>query len=271
MQNSNGRFAIKVISKKHLPPNCKSPQREIASLTKLNHPHIMRLVESFESRTKHYIVCEIANGGELFDRIIENGRFLEADASSIISKIVSAIDEAHKNGVVHRDLKPENLLFRSPENMEDIVIADFGISRTVTEDEALFTVCGSPGYCAPEIMMSSAYGKACDMWSIGVIAYTILSGYSPFGPVDRPDVMIKRIFSGPVEFHEKYWNSISNSAKDFVAKLLQVDPKQRMSAKQALDHPWISRYEALALTPKERVHLLTESVREQLQMFKFND
>lgn len=206
----------------------------------------------------------MANGGELFNRILSQGRFTENDAAELVYQMVHAIGEAHRCGIVHRDLKPENVLFRSKEKKSDLVIADFGVSRMVSEDEVLFTVCGSPGYCAPEILLSKGHGKACDMWSIGVITYTVLSGYSPFGPIDNPRNLMKRMMSGTVEFHERYWQHISDDAKDFVRQLLQLNPNDRMTAEKALKHPWLQRVSHVDPIDASWMNLISEEVRNQL-------
>ncbi|KAL7752470.1 Calmodulin-dependent protein kinase cmk2 [Sorochytrium milnesiophthora] len=239
------RFAVKVISKDLLPTNSTLLRRELQSLDIIAgfsppHPHLVGLHDHFESRSKHYLVFDLALGGELFDRILERGRFTERDAARLVRCLVNAVCALHDAGIVHRDLKPENLLFRNRDNLWDVVVADFGVSRVIDKDAALMTVCGSPGYCAPEILLEHGHNRPCDMWSVGVISFTILCGYSPFGAVDDPQTVIENMMEGKVDFDERYWQNISTEAKDFISCLLQLDPAKRFTAQQALDHPWLA-------------------------------
>uniref|UniRef100_W8B3F0 Calcium/calmodulin-dependent protein kinase type 1 n=1 Tax=Ceratitis capitata TaxID=7213 RepID=W8B3F0_CERCA len=145
----------------------------------LTHPNIVQLLETFEDKSKVYLVMELVTGGELFDRIVEKGSYTEKDASGLIRQILEAVDYMHEQGVVHRDLKPENLLYYSADDGSKIMISDFGLSKM--EDSGIMaTACGTPGYVAPEVLAQKPYGKAVDVWSIGVISYILLCGYPPF-------------------------------------------------------------------------------------------
>ncbi|KAI9173091.1 Calmodulin-dependent protein kinase cmk2 [Blastocladiella emersonii ATCC 22665] len=263
---SGSRYACKVIEKKRLPEDSPFLERELASLERVRHvPHIVHLVDHFESRTRHYLVCELALGGEVFDRIVDCGRFTEYDAAMLIRNVVEGIASAHARGIVHRDLKPENLLFRSPDDLHDVMIADFGVSRIVENDESLLTVCGSPGYCAPEILLNQSYSQKCDMWSIGVITFTLLCGYSPFGPLDDPKLLMQRMLSGVVDFHPRYWTNISDQAKDFIQRLLTLDQHARLTSAEALRHPWLVQYAQADTGDLASLHnLLSDCVRENL-------
>ncbi|XP_067614474.1 calcium/calmodulin-dependent protein kinase type 1 [Eurosta solidaginis] len=195
-------------------------------------------METFEDKTKVYLVMELVTGGELFDRIVEKGSYTEKDASGLIRQILEAVDYMHEQGVVHRDLKPENLLYYSSDEHSKIMISDFGLSK-IEDSGIMATACGTPGYVAPEVLSQKPYGKAVDVWSIGVISYILLCGYPPF--YDENDAnLFAQILKGEFEFDSPYWDEISDSAKHFIQNLMCVDMDKRYTCKQALSHPWIS-------------------------------
>ncbi|XP_035723152.1 calcium/calmodulin-dependent protein kinase type 1-like isoform X1 [Vespa mandarinia] len=255
-------FAVKIIDKKALKGKEDSLENEIKVLRRfservtpqsgagllksdssgetgwLTHPNIVQLLETYEDKIKVYLVMELVTGGELFDRIVEKGSYTEKDASGLIRQVLEAVDYMHEQGVVHRDLKPENLLYYSPDEDSKIMISDFGLSKM--EDSGIMaTACGTPGYVAPEVLAQKPYGKAVDVWSIGVISYILLCGYPPF--YDENDAnLFAQILKGEFEFDSPYWDDISDSAKDFIHKLMCVNVEQRYTCKQALAHPWIS-------------------------------
>ncbi|XP_076681651.1 calcium/calmodulin-dependent protein kinase I isoform X1 [Andrena cerasifolii] len=231
-------FAVKIIDKKALKGKEDSLENEIKVLRRLKHPNIVQLLETFEDKHKVYLVMELVTGGELFDRIVEKGSYTEKDASGLIRQVLEAVDYMHVQGVVHRDLKPENLLYYSPDEDSKIMISDFGLSKM--EDSGIMaTACGTPGYVAPEVLAQKPYGKAVDVWSIGVISYILLCGYPPF--YDENDAnLFAQILKGEFEFDSPYWDDISDSAKDFIHKLMCVNVDERYTCKQALAHPWIS-------------------------------
>ncbi|XP_031832192.1 calcium/calmodulin-dependent protein kinase I isoform X2 [Nomia melanderi] len=231
-------FAVKIIDKKALKGKEDSLENEIKVLRRLTHPNIVQLLETFEDKHKVYLIMELVTGGELFDRIVEKGSYTEKDASGLIRQILEAVDYMHEQGVVHRDLKPENLLYYSPDEDSKIMISDFGLSKM--EDSGIMeTACGTPGYVAPEVLAQKPYGKAVDVWSIGVISYILLCGYPPF--YDENDaVLFAQILKGEFEFDSPFWDDISDSAKDFIHKLICVNVEERYTCKQALAHPWIS-------------------------------
>ncbi|KAH9642914.1 hypothetical protein HF086_011271 [Spodoptera exigua] len=223
----NGQmFACKIIDKKALKGKEDSLENEIRVLKRFSeqakgegaekkmfsHPNIVQLLETYEDKNKVYLVMELVTGGELFDRIVEKGSYTEKDASNLIRQVLEAVDYMHSQGVVHRDLKPENLLYYSADEDSKIMISDFGLSK-IEDSGIMATACGTPGYVAPEVLAQKPYGKAVDVWSIGVISYILLCGYPPF--YDENDAnLFAQILKG-----ESY--------------LLQV-------VRQALDHPWIS-------------------------------
>ncbi|KAI1106653.1 calcium/calmodulin-dependent protein kinase 1 [Jackrogersella minutella] len=265
-----GKVAIKIILKKNVKGNEKMVWDELDMLQRLKHPHIVRFVDWFESRDKWYIVTELATGGELFDRICEQGKFTEKDASQTIKQVLDAVDYLHDRNVVHRDLKPENLLYLSKDADSDLVLADFGIAKMLdTKDEVLTTMAGSFGYAAPEVMLKKGHGKPVDMWSLGVITYTLLCGYSPFRSENLQD-LIDECSNGKVVFHERYWRDVSDDAKQFINHLLQPDPEDRWTSKQALKHPWLSGENATDhnLLPEIKAYIAKARLRRGIELVK---
>ncbi|RCI15373.1 hypothetical protein L249_7039 [Ophiocordyceps polyrhachis-furcata BCC 54312] len=235
-----GKVAIKIILKKNVKGNEKMVYDELDMLQRLKHEHIVKFIDWFESRDKFYIVTQLATGGELFDRICDQGKFTEKDASQTIKQVLSAVNYLHDNNVVHRDLKPENLLYVTQDPDSDLVLADFGIAKALDSGEdTLKTMAGSFGYAAPEVMEQKGHGKPVDMWSLGVITYTLLCGYSPFRSENLRD-LLRECTSSSVTFHERYWKDVSPDAKDFITRLILPDPAERWTSQQALGHIWLT-------------------------------
>ncbi|XP_038661045.1 calcium/calmodulin-dependent protein kinase type IV-like isoform X1 [Scyliorhinus canicula] len=229
-------FAVKVLDK---TVDKKIVRTEIGVLLRLSHPNIIRLKEIFETLTEINLVLELVTGGELFDRIVEKGYYSEKDAAGAVKQILQAVAYLHENGIVHRDLKPENLLYDSPTPDALLKIADFGLSKIVDDQVTMKTVCGTPGYCAPEILRGSLYGPEVDMWSVGVITYILLCGFEPFYDERGDQYMYKKILNCDYDFVSPWWDEVSLNAKDLVKKLILLDPKQRLTTYQALQHPWV--------------------------------
>ncbi|UCK58127.1 hypothetical protein AFCA_000997 [Aspergillus flavus] len=208
----------------------------------MGHQNILTLVDYFETMNNLYLVTDLALGGELFDRICRKGSYFESDAADLIRAILSAVAYLHDHGIVHRDLKPENLLFRTPEDNADLLIADFGLSRIMDEEQfhVLTTTCGTPGYMAPEIFKKSGHGKPVDIWAIGVITYFLLCGYTPFDRDSNLEEM-QAILAADYSFTPlEYWRGVSQHARDFIKRCLTVDPEARMTAHEALQHLWVN-------------------------------
>lgn len=257
-KETSAQYAIKIIDKKALKGKEDALQNEIEVLRKVKHSNIVRMVEVYDDKTRLYLVMELVTGGELFDRIIAKGSYTEQDASALIHQVLGGVDYLHSLGIAHRDLKPENLLYYSRAEDSKIMISDFGLSRTGIEDSvSLATACGTPGYVAPEVLRRKPYGKAVDCWSIGVIAYILLCGYPPFYHENDAE-LFQQIMRGDYEFDSPYWDNISDSAKDFIRHLMELDPKKRYTCRQAIDHPWISGGTAL----KRNIHA---TVSKQIQ------
>lgn len=208
----------------------------------MGHQNILTLVDYFETMNNLYLVTDLALGGELFDRICRKGSYYESDAAELIRATLSAVAYLHDHGIVHRDLKPENLLFRTPEDNTDLLIADFGLSRIMDEEQfhVLTTTCGTPGYMAPEIFKKIGHGKPVDVWALGVITYFLLSGYTPFDRRSDFEEM-QAILSAEYRFEPaEYWRGVSEDAKDFIRRCLTIDPDRRMTAHEALQHPFVA-------------------------------
>ncbi|XP_060659275.1 calcium/calmodulin-dependent protein kinase type 1-like [Drosophila nasuta] len=259
------RYAVKIIEKTSFIGYEEFLDNEIEVLKRfsrleseepLSHPNIVQLFEIYEDVSKVYIVMELFNGGELFDRIAKKGYYSERDASQLLKQLFDAVNYLHQHGIVHRDLKPENLLYYSPDEDSKIMIADFGFAKMDTSN-LMVTVCGTPEYAAPEIFARVPYGKAVDVWSLGVIAYILLCGNFPFYD-KNDDMLFAKITRGFYEFHSEYWDEISESAKNLISNLLRVNVNERYTCQQALDHPWISGNEAIS----RNIH---DSVSQQLR------
>ncbi|KAK4048950.1 Calcium/calmodulin-dependent protein kinase type I [Microbotryomycetes sp. JL201] len=237
-------YACKVISKRLMKGHEKMIINEIKVMEGISkgHPNILTLVDYFETVNSLYIVTDLCKGGELFARICEKRYFRENDAAKLVQTICSAVEYLHKKGVVHRDLKPENLLFESQDEDSKLMVADFGLSKIVDENtySTLSTTCGTPAYMAPEIFSKKGYGKAVDMWAVGVITYFLLCGYTPFDRESQA-AEIEAVCKADYAFEPaEYWKHVSETAKDFINKLLTVDTSKRLTASGALSHPFLS-------------------------------
>ena len=235
-RKTNQVRAIKIISKNMIKLLPKFRQ-EIAIMKSLEHPNIVRLYETYEDVAFIYLVMELCEGGELFDQIIAQGFFTERAAAVAVKQMLSAILYLHNHGVCHRDLKPENFLLASRSIDSPLKLIDFGLSGRFTPDQPMRTKSGTPYYVAPEVL-SGSYNELCDEWSVGVLAYVLLCGYPPFnGNTDQ--AILQRVRIGRFFFPPAEWNGVSAEGKDFISRLLELKPAKRMTAKEALDHPWI--------------------------------
>ncbi|KAI8805876.1 kinase-like domain-containing protein [Cladochytrium replicatum] len=235
--------ALKIITKSSIPNYSYKTSRgrplfEMTILDNIAHPNIIRVRDAFQTTDCYYIALELAAGGVLFDRIAPSGRFTEKDAAALLYSVVDALAMLHDHDIVHRDLKPDNIMFKTKAPNSQIVIMDFGVAVTVYEDELHRTnIVGTPRYSAPEILHQEPHGKPCDMWSVGCIAYTLLCGFNPFHEA-KTFTAIKKLVLEPVQFQPRYWSHISDNAISFISCCLTVDPNDRLTARQALVHPW---------------------------------
>uniref|UniRef100_A0A2K5XLD3 non-specific serine/threonine protein kinase n=1 Tax=Mandrillus leucophaeus TaxID=9568 RepID=A0A2K5XLD3_MANLE len=209
-----------------------------------------------------YLVMELMRGGELLDRILQQRYFSEREASDVLCTITKTMDYLHSQGVVHRDLKPSNILYRDESGSpESIRVCDFGFAKQLRAGNGLLmTPCYTANFVAPEVLKRQGYDAACDIWSLGILLYTMLAGFTPFanGPDDTPEEILARIGSGKYALSGGNWDSISEAAKDVVSKMLHVDPHQRLTAMQVLKHPWVVNREYLSQNQLSRqdVHLV---------------
>ncbi|XP_074850186.1 ribosomal protein S6 kinase alpha-3 isoform X3 [Carettochelys insculpta] len=236
---TNMEYAVKIIDKSK-----RDPTEEIEILLRYGqHPNIITLKDVYDDGKYVYVVTELMKGGELLDKILRQKFFSEREASAVLLTITRTVQYLHAQGVVHRDLKPSNILYVDESgNPESIRICDFGFAKQLrAENGLLMTPCYTANFVAPEVLKRQGYDAACDIWSLGVLLYTMLTGYTPFanGPDDTPEEILARIGSGKFSLSGGYWNSVSATAKDLVSKMLHVDPHQRLTAAQVLKHPWI--------------------------------
>ncbi|MCJ1464517.1 hypothetical protein MMC07_003130 [Pseudocyphellaria aurata] len=237
-------YAAKVINKRMMAGREHMVRNEIAVLKKVSmgHQNILTLVDYFETMNNLYLVTDLALGGELFDRICRKGSYYESDAADLIRATLSAVAYLHDHGIVHRDLKPENLLFRTPEDNADLLIADFGLSRIMDEEafHVLTTTCGTPGYMAPEIFKKTGHGKPVDIWAIGVITYFLLCGYTPFDRDSNLEEMQAILIADYSFTPLEYWRGVSLPAREFIKRCLTIDPNARITSHDALSHPFVT-------------------------------
>ncbi|MBN3276409.1 KS6A3 kinase, partial [Polyodon spathula] len=262
-KTSNMEYAVKIINKSK-----RDPSEEIEILLRYGqHPNIITLKDVYDDGKVVYLVTELMKGGELLDKILRQKFFSEREASAVLYTISKTVEYLHMQGVVHRDLKPSNILYMDESgNPESIRICDFGFAKQLrAENGLLMTPCYTANFVAPEVLKKQGYDAACDIWSLGVLLYTMITGkqcpracwgvlcmlkklvlsdcsrFTPFanGPEDTPEEILARIGSGKFSLTGGYWNSVSNEAKDLVSRMLHVDPHQRLTAAQVLRHPWI--------------------------------
>mmetsp|Transcript_50584 Transcript_50584/g.158033 ORF Transcript_50584/g.158033 Transcript_50584/m.158033 type:complete len:630 (-) Transcript_50584:87-1976(-) len=232
--------AVKCVDKANM--RRRQLAREIEILTTVSHPNVISLKDVFEDEKSVYLVLELVQGGELFDRIVNDGAFSEKDAAKMIRKITDALMHLHERKICHRDLKPENLLLTSKGSEADIKIADFGLSKILGEKTMMKRSCGTWAYWAPEILRRQPYDYSVDLWSMGVILYIMLSGVHPFDPDGRSTdaQIVERILRADYKFDPEYWAHVSPQAKDVIRHLIHMDPMQRYTCEQLLQHPWVA-------------------------------
>ncbi|XP_058801253.1 calcium/calmodulin-dependent protein kinase type II alpha chain isoform X18 [Phymastichus coffea] len=248
VQKSTGfEFAAKIINTKKLTSrDFQKLEREARICRKLQHPNIVRLHDSIQEENYHYLVFDLVTGGELFEDIVAREFYSEADASHCIQQILESVHHCHHNGVVHRDLKPENLLLASKAKGAAVKLADFGLAIEVQGDtQAWYGFAGTPGYLSPEVLKKEPYGKPVDIWACGVILYILLVGYPPFWDEDQHR-LYAQIKSGSYDYPTPEWDTVTPEAKNLINQMLTVNPNKRITASEALKHPWICQRERVA-------------------------
>uniref|UniRef100_A0A8C7Z5K2 calcium/calmodulin-dependent protein kinase n=1 Tax=Oryzias sinensis TaxID=183150 RepID=A0A8C7Z5K2_9TELE len=245
--SSGQEYAAKIINTKKLSArDHQKLEREARICRLLKHPNIVRLHDSISEEGFHYLVFDLVTGGELFEDIVAREYYSEADASHCIQQILESVHHCHVNGIVHRDLKPENLLLASKLKGAAVKLADFGLAIEVQGDQqAWFGFAGTPGYLSPEVLRKDPYGKPVDMWACGVILYILLVGYPPFWDEDQHR-LYQQIKAGAYDFPSPEWDTVTPEAKDLINKMLTINPSKRITAAEALKHPWICQRSTVA-------------------------
>ncbi|XP_064191401.1 serine/threonine-protein kinase DCLK2-like isoform X4 [Anguilla rostrata] len=241
VERSTGKeFALKIIDKAKCSGKEHLIENEVAVLRRVKHPNIIMLIEEVDTPTELYLVMELVKGGDLFDAITSSTKYTERDASAMVFNLASALKYLHGMKIVHRDIKPENLLVcDGPDGTKSLKLGDFGLATVV--EEPLHTVCGTPTYVAPEIILESGYGLKVDIWAAGVITYILLCGFPPFrSENNQQEDLFDQILVGRLEFPSPYWDNITDSAKELIGQMLQVNVEARYTAEDVLSHPWVT-------------------------------
>ncbi|XP_056089679.1 calcium/calmodulin-dependent protein kinase (CaM kinase) II gamma 1 isoform X8 [Rhinichthys klamathensis goyatoka] len=248
VKKSTGQeYAAKIINTKKLSArDHQKLEREARICRLLKHPNIVRLHESISEEGFHYLVFDLVTGGELFEDIVAREYYSEADASQCINQILESVNHIHQHDIVHRDLKPENLLLASKMKGAAVKLADFGLAIEVQGDQqAWFGFAGTPGYLSPEVLRKDPYGKPVDIWACGVILYILLVGYPPFWDEDQHK-LYQQIKAGAYDFPSPEWDTVTPEAKNLINQMLTINPAKRITAEQALKHPWVCQRSTVA-------------------------
>ncbi|XP_051953515.1 calcium/calmodulin-dependent protein kinase type II subunit gamma-like isoform X24 [Xyrauchen texanus] len=240
-------YAAKIINTKKLSArDHQKLEREARICRLLKHPNIVRLHDSISEEGFHYLLFDLVTGGELFEDIVAREYYSEADASHCIHQILDSVHHIHQHDIVHRDLKPENLLLASKCKNAAVKLADFGLAIEVQgEQQAWFGFAGTPGYLSPEVLRKEAYGKPVDIWACGVILYILLVGYPPFWDEDQHK-LYQQIKAGAYDFPSPEWDTVTPEAKNLINQMLTINPAKRITAQEALKHPWVCQRSTVA-------------------------
>uniref|UniRef100_A0A9J7YQ64 calcium/calmodulin-dependent protein kinase n=1 Tax=Cyprinus carpio carpio TaxID=630221 RepID=A0A9J7YQ64_CYPCA len=240
-------YAAKIINTKKLSArDHQKLEREARICRLLKHSNIVRLHDSISEEGFHYLLFDLVTGGELFEDIVAREYYSEADASHCIHQILDSVHHIHQHDIVHRDLKPENLLLASKCKNAAVKLADFGLAIEVQGDQqAWFGFAGTPGYLSPEVLRKEAYGKPVDIWACGVILYILLVGYPPFWDEDQHK-LYQQIKAGAYDFPSPEWDTVTPEAKNLINQMLTINPAKRITAQEALKHPWVCQRSTVA-------------------------
>uniref|UniRef100_A0A672SD65 calcium/calmodulin-dependent protein kinase n=1 Tax=Sinocyclocheilus grahami TaxID=75366 RepID=A0A672SD65_SINGR len=275
VKKSTGQeYAAKIINTKKLSArDHQKLEREARICRLLKHPNIVRLHDSISEEGFHYLVFDLVTGGELFEDIVAREYYSEADASHCINQILESVCHIHQHDIVHRDLKPENLLLASKMKGAAVKLADFGLAIEVQGDQqAWFGFAGTPGYLSPEVLRKDPYGKPVDIWACGVILYILLVGYPPFWDEDQHK-LYQQIKAGAYDFPSPEWDTVTAEAKNLINQMLTINPAKRITADQAIKHPWICQRSTVAsmMHRQETVECLRKfNARRKLKVSPFS-
>jgi len=241
VHRATGRqVAVKCILRKKIEPSVDAAVfEEVLIMSGLHHKYICPMIDYFEEDRCHFVIMELEKGGDLCERLNDKTTYSEADARTVSRNIIEAMDFVHSKGFAHCDIKPRNYLLRSKRDDVDVRLADFGFAQHVHAPNSLTSQCGTPFFVAPEVINRKPYDQKVDMWSIGVTCFLLLCGDTPFNGKNRQQ-LFRRISCDEPVFSDDKWGHVSNEGVDFVQQLLAKDPAKRMSAPQALSHPWLA-------------------------------
>lgn len=239
-------FAAKIINTRRLTSrDLQKLEREARICRMMKHGNIVRLHHVFQEDHVRYMLFDLVTGGELFDDIVAREFYSEKDASHCIQQILESIQHCHSNGIIHRDVKPENLLLASKEKGASVKLADFGLAVEAMDGKHYYGFAGTPGYLSPEVLRKEPYSYAVDIWACGVVLYILLVGYPPFWDDDQRR-MFELIKRGKYEYPSPEWDSVTTAAKELIDKMLTLDQNKRITAEEALKHPWIKNRDRVA-------------------------
>jgi len=257
------QFAVKIMPKTAMTINTQCVNQEADFLSELDHPNLVKLIDSFETDKEYQLVMECCEGGELMDRYSKKGGFSEWEVAEIMAQAFSAVNYLHENNVVHRDIKPENFIFlKNDDDDLTIKLVDFGFAAHCDESTSFQgRIVGTPCYIAPE-MIKGSHDRRCDNWSLGVLMYVLLTGHFPFSG-KKTSTIFKAITDTPLDMRKSYWRSISKEAKELVKALLEKDPAKRMTAAEALAHPWIADRLSVRLSKEKASSISCNSDEEK--------
>jgi len=263
------RFACKRLSKKKIK-NKDSLQREIEMMKDLDHPNIVKLIEVYEDKAYIFLVMEELKGGELFERILArakgNNYYTEREVAVLFKQIVSGIAYCHEINIVHRDIKPDNIIFVDEKEDSNVKIIDFGLGRSFDKILSMKTRVGTCDYMSPEVLKGE-YNEKCDVWSLGVLLYILISGRPPFKG-DTETITMKKITEGKFEFKWEGWGIISNECKKLISDMLTVDINKRPTAREVLQNLWVSTGASKANDIPIKVNL--DDIKQYTQINKFS-